>query len=71
MQEAPAAGEQRFGMDGLAVLRVAVERRGRHARAPGALVAHHDPLKGPSLRKRQAVSPVANDTEVLTNAKDK
>jgi DNA replication protein DnaC len=33
--------------------------------------AHRLELKGPSLRKRQAVSPVASDAEVLTNAKDK
>jgi len=33
--------------------------------------AHRIELKGPSLRKRQALDAVAADTEVLTNAKGK
>ena len=43
MQEATAGAEQRFGVDALAVGRVAIERGGWHIRTPRALVTHHDP----------------------------
>ena len=43
MQEPAAGAEQRLGVDAAAVGRVAVERRWRHRRAPGPLVAHQDP----------------------------
>ena len=33
--------------------------------------AHRIELKGPSLRKRQALNPIAADAEVLTNTKGK
>ena len=33
--------------------------------------AHRIELKGPSLRKRQALNPIAADAEVLTNTKSK
>ena len=43
VQEASAGTEQRLGMHSPAVRRVTIDRGGRYARSPGALVAHHHP----------------------------